>query len=109
MPDLMDVPFAYCLSNDGWEKAVTSRSRPGITHTVRWEHKHYIGDNVYGFTCTCEHYTYRHVECSHIKKAKDEFCGWDQFMDGGEPLSSVMGVNVCPRCGGEASSRMWAV
>lgn len=78
-----------------WE--VPSRSRPGVKHTVRYSisnHKHpELGP---GYSCTCEAYKYREGNCWHIKLVLQSYCGWNQRLDGGEPIDGC-----CPWCGEE--------
>lgn len=105
-----------CETARDWETQVPSSSGNG-TYTVRWG-RLYGRDRQregcdYGWTCTCKGFEIR-GRCSHIMQvaAKDKTpegrCGWDSFMDDGEPTVDENGEHHCPRCGALAHSYAYA-
>jgi hypothetical protein len=97
MPDLTPETFLYCSSV---EKFVTIKGSKDylVRHGLS-----VFGDYVYDWHCQCESFKYR-KKCKHIEEAKKEYCGWDQFVDGGEPEGGV-----CPKCSQPLLSRQVAV
>lgn len=93
MPDLTPESFYYCKSVENFVSIKGSKDylvRHGIS---------LFGDYQYDWHCQCEGFKHR-GRCKHIEEAKKEYCGWDQFVDGGDSVDSC-----CPKCGEETSCR----
>lgn len=54
-------------------------------------------DNYNDWHCTCLGFKYSKGKkpCKHIIEARSKKCSWNQYIDGGEPVSGK-----CPKCGG---------
>lgn len=63
-----------------------------------------FGDYQYGWECNCKGFSYRKT-CSHIEKAKKEFCGYHEQFD----HEHYNGSGDCPRCGKKVESIRVAV
>lgn len=61
-----------------------------------------LGSDVgYDFQCTCPASKFRKGYCKHILSVKDKYCGWQQMVDGGEPVDEN-GEKLCPKCRGQS-------
>jgi len=93
MPDLTVHAYWHCMSWEHWQTQVAS-SNGKESYTVTWGlvfHGPYERD----WSCTCKAFQFKHT-CKHIDQVKDQRCGWDQHMDGGDRTSS----GECPQCHG---------
>ena len=95
MPDFVNEPFAYCESVENFVATVGD-------YVVTHGHTPF-GECHYGWQCTCKGFKFRKY-CKHIEIAKQDFCGWDEFVDG-----DGVKHNTCPSCGSALKSRMVAV
>lgn len=105
MPDLTVESYWCCATRESWSKKVTGSK--GDLYEVVWGP---AGPNAqYGaeFSCTCPGFKYRR-KCHHVTEAKKDYCGWDQFINGGEP-DEANGERSCPKCGGEVHGIRYAV
>jgi len=58
--------------------------------------------------CTCKAFKYARGSdktCKHIEQARKEACGWNSFIDEGEPTAD----GKCPRCGADTFTVMYGV
>lgn len=97
MPDLTLEPMAACASFETFKRDVQGK-------TGRYTVLHCRLDPVEadrqmcetGFTCTCKAFSFsKSRTCKHIDSVREQFCGWDELVDGG-----YLGNDKCPRCGG---------
>jgi hypothetical protein len=79
----------------------------GDPHIVRYTRMAPDHPTVMDWTCDCTGYRMR-KRCSHIQRAKADFCGWQQAVDGEDPIRDGEGGLCCPRCGAGVVSRLWA-
>lgn len=96
MPDMTVHAFEYC-SFTNFEYKV-----PGKEYIVTYGRSHNSAYE-YDFSCSCQGFKFR-KSCKHITEAKKVFCGWDQFIDGGESTNGK-----CPKCANRVESRLVAV
>ena len=94
MPDLISTPFYYCKSVENFRITIGNYI---VTHGRS------NGQFQYDWSCTCQGFKFRH-KCKHIEEAKKHYCGWDEFIDGGEPVNKL-----CPKCNKEIDSRLVGV
>lgn len=86
MPDLTIEHFYYCDSVENFTYKIE-----GKPYTVKHGPTAF-GSYNYDWSCDCKSFQYRH-RCKHIEEAKQHFCGWNQFTDGGQPRDGL-----CPKC-----------
>jgi hypothetical protein len=114
MPDLTIEIYFRCTSNDGFSVQIPS-SKAGEEYTVRFGRMPPNHECQYDWTCTCKAFKFgKGKPCKHIKEVdnnreKHGFCGWHQFMDGGEPVEGKGMEYFCPRCGMLAKGERWGV
>lgn len=84
------------------------------TYTVRFGPND--GKYQYDWSCTCPAYEYgngldENGHCKHIRAVResDEYCGWNEMFDAGEPIEDENGERVCPECGSPVRSEEWKV
>lgn len=94
MPDFTTHSFSYCKSVEDFKLSIGNYL---VTHGRSG------GQFQYDWNCTCQGFKFRH-KCKHIEEAKKQYCGWDQFIDNGEPIDKC-----CPNCGRDIGSRLVAV
>jgi hypothetical protein len=106
MPDFDTQVFWHCSTSESWEKEVQGKSG---TYTVRFGRGSLNHDVQHDFSCTCWAYKKgKGKYCKHIEQVKSEHCGWNQFIDGEEPVQRD-GEYFCPRCGEPAFPLRYAV
>jgi len=99
MGDMTIEHFYFCKSLEDFSTIVES-SDGKKTYKVRKVHGWWAESALFDWQCDCKGWQFRKM-CSHIKKvrASEEYCGWDQFADGGEADIGEDGVARCPKCG----------
>ncbi len=100
MPDFTVEYHYYCSSSETFDKEVPS-SDGKQTYHVRHGHGHKHPQEVQvDWSCTCKAYQHKPGYCKHIEqvRASGEYCGWNQFVDGGSPEDEDN--PVCPECRG---------
>lgn len=110
MPELSLVPFFECVTATQWETTVVSGSSEKV-YSVRWDNISHKNEQAeYDFSCTCPDYQYRSFHyCKHIEFARRKFCGWMEFIHGGDIRKRSNGKPACPRCGRDVTGRYWGV
>jgi hypothetical protein len=108
MPDFDVQVHFHCTSAESFEAEVPS-SKPGKTHKVVLGYSRH-GNCKFDWSCDCKGFKFRKT-CSHIKKAKEseDYCGWQGFVHGGDPIQNAEGEFRCPKCGDEAIPLRYAV
>lgn len=96
MSDFTTESFWCCTTVRHWQANIDG-------HRVAWESLPPSADVGYGFVCDCKGYQFRRT-CRHIKAAESMRCGWQEFVEGGEPVDGR-----CPKCGGEVTAERYAV
>lgn len=92
MPDFNLEVFADCDSCKSFKIEIDG-------YTVRHCRQPVTKSYQYDFECTCEEFNQNpYAYCKHIKKAEEQFCGWSQFVNGGQPINNGDGVYLCPKC-----------
>lgn len=107
MPDLDTQVFFHCETSEDFQKEVQGKTG---TYTVRCDRTHHLNPNVQiDWSCTCWPYKKgKGKYCKHILQVTSERCGWNQFVDGDEPVKTPEGY-VCPKCGKPAFPLRYAV
>ncbi len=90
MPDLTIEHSSICETNVSWRYEV-----PGGKYLVTREHTPW-GETLYGFTCTCPAFKFKHKECKHIIAADKFCCQWNSECETGPAPED----NLCPTCKG---------
>lgn len=108
MPDFTIEVYFHCASAESFECEVPS-STPGKTYKVRLGYSQ-GGPTQYAWSCDCKGFKFR-GKCSHIVKAKNrpDYCGWQGFVHGDDPVQNEDGEFRCPRCGNLAIALRYAV
>lgn len=107
MPDLTPVTYAKCPTAESFVAFIPSASEPGKTYRIEFNPRRGFTESE-GWRCAdtethqpCKGFQYR-KRCRHVERAKRKWCGWDQFIDSGEPTQvlRVNGevLNTCPNC-----------
>jgi len=108
MPDLAVEYHLACQSNK--RVVMIIKGSKGAEYRVDGELP--CGDAARWY-CTCKGYEFRHT-CRHIEEAKKTVCGWNAFVQGGDPKDVPVddehpNGKACPKCGGEITSIGWGV
>jgi hypothetical protein len=108
MPDFTMEVYFHCASVESAEVEVEG-SKPGKTHKVTMGYSR-DGATRFAWSCDCKGFKFRKT-CSHIAKAKasPDYCGWQGFVHGGDPIRNGDGIFRCPECGNEAIAMRHAV
>lgn len=112
MPDFTTESHQECTE---WRRKnidVPSESDPDKTYTVTADFSERRMRNN-EFYCSCPAYKYQKMGktkkmCKHIKKVKDQFCGWHS-MWGKSQTEEEKKNNICPECGGKTETVQVAV
>lgn len=87
------MEFYICrrgASKNGTFEVPSTSSKKGLMHKIT------VQNGV--ITCSCVGFK-THRKCKHCDKFKSS-CGWNQFIDGGNPNKNLEGHLICPKCGG---------
>jgi hypothetical protein len=108
MPDLTVEYHWACMSN--MRVAFDIKGSKGNTYRVDAHRPR--GDQAQ-WHCTCKGFEFR-GKCKHVEQAKKKVCGWNAFLQGGEPVDVPVddehpNGKACPKCGGEITSIGWGV
>lgn len=109
MPDFIFETFFHCSSCEQFTTKV--KGSRGKEYTVSYGKTYKDKLFEHDWSCTCDSYKFgKGAPCKHIKQVmiSSEFCGWNQFTDGGEPVLKG-GEFFCPKCGQAAFSLRYAV
>ncbi len=91
MPDLTIEHYYVCES----ALEFSCEIKGSQTYTVRYG---YTPNGPYqrDWSCDCKGFKY-HKVCKHVELAKQNWCGWQQFIHGDNPVERDNG-KVCPKC-----------
>ena len=96
MPDFTTESFWCCETARHWQGEVEG-------HLVYWGPLPSSASVGYGMICDCKGFKFRKT-CRHVLAAEKLRCGWQEFVEGGEPVNGR-----CPKCGCEVTAEQYAV
>ena len=104
MSDLTRQAFFHCPSVENYPTEVQGSRK---TYTVRVG---YLpgGPTQFAWSCECPGFKFRKT-CKHIDEAKKTYCGWSEFVHGGEVKRDENNCARCPECGDLAIAQEHAV
>jgi hypothetical protein len=105
MPDFTKQIYFHCRSVESC--IVEVQGSTGKTYKV---HRGRTRTAQNDWICECKGFKFRGT-CKHVKQARShpDYCGWQEFIDGGEPVKQPEGGFGCPECGGQAIALEYAV
>ena len=108
MPDFTEEVYFHCQTVESFETEV--KGSTGKTYRVWVGYCSRPHSAKFDWQCECKGYKFRGT-CKHIEKAKVEsgYCGWQQFIHGGEVVRNGDRVARCPKSGDLAHALRYAV
>jgi hypothetical protein len=105
VPDFTRQAFFHCPTVENYSTVV--QGSRGKSYTVRVGYSQ-GGATKFAWSCECPGFKFRH-HCKHIDEAKQNYCGWSEFVHGGEVVRDENNVARCPKCGDPALAQDHAV